>query len=44
MIDYIAGTTELVALYVIGNRNRYGFALNMLARFLWKYIHEGDSE
>ena len=35
MIDYLAGGLELTGLYVLGNRNRYGFALNLAAGACW---------
>lgn len=38
MIDFVAGGFELIALYVLGNKNRYGFLLNVVGNSLWTYI------
>ena len=34
-MDWIAGTLELIALYIIGNKNKYGFLLNLIVGICW---------
>ncbi len=34
-IDWIAGILVVVALWLIGNKNKYGFILSMIASCLW---------
>jgi len=34
-MDYIAGIFEIGALYIIGNKNRYGFIFMICVSFLW---------
>ena len=34
-LDYIAGAVELLAIWVIGNKNKYGFVLGMICNILW---------
>ena len=38
MISLVAGGFELIALYVLGNKRRYGFLLGMLVDLLWMYV------
>jgi len=38
MIDFIAGGFELTASYVLGNKKRYGFLLNLVGNSLWIYV------
>lgn len=35
MISYIAGVLELIGIYILGNKNRYGFLLNIIGNVLW---------
>ena len=34
-MDFIAGFLELTGLWVVGNRNRFGFILNLLCGCTW---------
>ena len=38
VIDFVAGGVELTASYVIGNRKRYGFLLNIVGNLAWMYV------
>lgn len=33
--DYAAGILELIALFIIGNKSRWGFAIMFMASCLW---------
>jgi len=35
MLDYIAGSLELIGLWKVGNKNRWGFAYNLLCNLCW---------
>ena len=37
-MDYIAGLLELLGSYLIGNKNKIGFLLNILGCILWIYV------
>ena len=37
-MDYIAGALELIASYLIGNKNKLGFILNFMGCATWIYI------
>lgn len=44
MIDIIAGVTELIALYLIGSKNRIGFIVGLACNILWiSYVVSSDS-
>jgi len=34
-MDYIAGILELIALYVVGCKNKFGFVLNVVVGAFW---------
>jgi len=34
-MDWIAGICELFGLYIVGNKNKIGFILNILAGICW---------
>lgn len=34
-MDYIAGIFEMIALYVLGDKNRYGFVFMICGSLLW---------
>ena len=34
-LDWIAGILELIGLYLVGNKNRLGFLLNLSCIFFW---------
>ena len=38
MVDIIAGITELIAMYLVGNKNKFGFILGLFCNFLWTYV------
>jgi len=35
MIDYIAGALELLGLWKVGNKNKWGFIISIFAKLLW---------
>ncbi len=35
MLDYVAGIFDISGVWVIGNKNKYGFLLTMLGNILW---------
>ena len=37
-MDWIAGTIELMAKWVVGHKNRWGWILHIIGGFLWTYI------
>lgn len=37
-MDFLAAAFELVASYVIGNRKRIGFLLNLIGNSIWIYV------
>ena len=37
-MDFLAAAFELVASYVIGNKKRIGFLLNLIGNAIWVYI------
>ena len=37
-MDFLAGGFELVASYVIGNKKRIGFLLNLIGNSIWVYV------
>ena len=37
-MDWIAGAFELVGLYIVGNKNKYGFAISIVGNLVWVYI------
>ena len=44
MIDWIAGIFELFGLYIVGNKNKIGFILNMCAGICWiAYVYLSSS-
>ncbi len=38
MIDFIAGGFDLVGLYTVGNKNRWGFILHLVGNAAWVYV------
>lgn len=38
MLDWIAGAFELSGSYLVGNKNRLGFALSAVGCLVWVYI------
>ena len=34
-LDWIAGILELIGLYLVGNKNRLGFLINLSCIFFW---------
>ena len=34
-MDWIAGLLELTGLYIVGNKNRWGFIINILCGLSW---------
>lgn len=38
MIDWLAGLFELLGLYVVGNKNKFGFLFNICGNVLWIYV------
>jgi len=38
MISVIAGIVELLAKWMVGNKNRWGWLVHLLSGFLWTYI------
>ena len=34
-LDFIAGITELLGLWVVGNKKSYGFIINLVCNILW---------
>ena len=34
-MDWIAGILELIALYIVGSKNRFGFLLNLVVATCW---------
>jgi len=34
-VDFIAAILELVGLYIVGNKNRFGFILNISCAVFW---------
>ena len=34
-MDYIAAILELYAVWIIGNKNKFGFVIAMLGNFFW---------
>lgn len=37
-MDFLAAAFELVASYVIGNKKRIGFLLNLIGNSIWIYV------
>jgi len=37
-MDWLAGIFELIGLYVIGVKNKYGFLINILGNVAWIYV------
>lgn len=37
-MSVIAGLLELTALWMVGNKNKYGFLINVLALSLWIWV------
>lgn len=37
-MDLLAGAIELIAKWIVGNKNRYGFVLHLISGLLWSYI------
>ncbi len=37
-MDFIAGILELSGLYLVGNKSRIGFVLNLLGCLVWIYV------
>lgn len=37
-MDWLAGAIEFCGVYLVGNRNRYGFLLNLSCNGLWIYV------
>jgi len=44
VISWIAGAIELTGNWVIGNKNRWGFVINMVCCVLWVYVALISSE
>ena len=38
MLDLFTGIADLVAAYLLGNKNRFGFLLNVFAETAWIYV------
>lgn len=34
-LDYIAGTLTLVGIWIVGNKNKYGFIIAMFSNIAW---------
>lgn len=37
-MDFIAGLIELIAKWIVGNRNKWGFIVHLIGGMLWTYI------
>jgi hypothetical protein len=37
-MDYIAGIFELLGLYIIGNKNKFGFLVTVVGLCIWIYV------
>lgn len=38
MLSWIAGSVDLIGLWLIGSKSRLGFLVNILADFLWIWL------
>lgn len=38
LLGFFAGALELVAKYLVGNKNKYGFIVHLIAGGIWTYI------
>jgi len=38
MLSWIAGGIELLAIWVVGNKNKWGFVIHLVGGSLWTYI------
>lgn len=37
-MDIFAGIFELIGNYLIGNKNKFGFLINIVSCFIWIYV------
>ena len=37
-MDYVAATSEIVGMLLVGNRSRHGFAVNIVGNAAWIFV------